>query len=449
MPFMLSARPQLERSQLITWYRRNRQRSRSLFDLLTGDEAYYSRPISLRHPLVFYEGHLPAFSFNTLVKRGLGGASIDPQLETLFARGIDPDASSAPDAADGAGLWPAQSVVRAFADEADARVIAALANAVLEVPGHPLLDRAEAVFTVLEHEVMHHETMLYMWHRLPPRLKRAPSGHAPRVEGAPPREEWVEVPGGKATLGADREAIAFGWDNEFPACDAEVSGFAMARHKVTNAQFMEFVAGGGYDDQRWWTPEDWAWVRTEPVRHPAFWEREGDSWYWQGMFARIPLPPAWPVYVSHAEAAAFARWRGARLPSEAEFQRAAYGTPDGHERRFPWGDEDPDSSRGTFDFTSWDPQPVGAHPAGRSAWGIDELVGNGWEWTGTTFAPFPGFRPMASYPEYSADFFDGDHFVLKGASPGTGRELLRPSFRNWFRRRYPYVYASFRCVRDL
>jgi formylglycine-generating enzyme required for sulfatase activity len=152
--------------------------------------------------------------------------------------------------------------------------------------------------------------------------------------------------------------------------------------------------------------------------------------------------------VSHAEAAAYATWRGARLLSEAEFQQAAYGTPDSGRRIFPWGDEPPTIRHGAFDFASWDPAPVGSHPAGRSAWGIDDLVGNGWEWTSTVFSPFPGFRRMASYPQYSAEFFDAAHVVLKGASPATARELLRPSFRNWFRPHYPYVYATFRCARD-
>jgi formylglycine-generating enzyme required for sulfatase activity len=164
------------------------------------------------------------------------------------------------------------------------------------------------------------------------------------------------------------------------------------------------------------------------------------------MFDLIPLPQAWPVYVSYAEAAAYARWRGARLPSEAEFQRAAYGSPNG-EREHPWGSEAPSRAHGVFDFSSWDPEPAGSHPAGRSAWGVEDLVGNGWEWTNTPFAPFTGFQAMSSYPEYSADFFDGDHYVMKGASPATAGELLRPTFRNWFRPRYPYVYTTFRCVK--
>jgi len=151
--------------------------------------------------------------------------------------------------------------------------------------------------------------------------------------------------------------------------------------------------------------------------------------------------------VSQAEASAYARWRGARLPSEAEFQRAAFGTPDGDVRQHPWGNDRPEEKRGVFDFAAWDPEPAGTHPAGQSAWGVEDLVGNGWEWTSTVFGPFPGFRPMPSYPEYSADFFDGEHFVMKGASPATAQELLRPTFRNWFRARYPYVYATFRCVR--
>jgi formylglycine-generating enzyme required for sulfatase activity len=189
-------------------------------------------------------------------------------------------------------------------------------------------------------------------------------------------------------------------------------------------------------------------VRQEELAHPLFWERDEGGWWWRGMFDRVPLPDHWPVYVSQAEAAAYARWRGARLPTEAEYHRAAFGTPAGDERRHPWGSEPPEARHGVFDFTSWDPEPAATHPAGDSAWGIADLVGNGWEWTSTVFAPFAGFRPLPSYPEYSADFFDGEHMVMKGASPVTSAVLIRPSFRNWFRTRYPYVYATFRCVTD-
>jgi gamma-glutamyl hercynylcysteine S-oxide synthase len=451
----VSAHAELDRDALIGWYRRNRERSRALFDLID-EEAYYSRPIALRHPLVFYEGHLPGFSFNTLVKKGLGGPSVDPRLETLFARGIDPHETSGGSSRQSQGIssqsvsshqsqWPDRATVRTFADEADRRVLAALQHAAIAQAGHPLLDRAEAVFSILEHEAMHQETLLYMWHRLPFEQKRKPAGYRPRISGSVPIQEWIDVPAGRATLGVDREATPFGWDNEHPAHAVDVEAFAIDRHDTTNASFLEFVDAGGYQQEQWWRAEDWRWVQTERVAHPLFWERHGDAWHWRGMFDLIPLPLSWPVYVSYAEAAAFARWRGARLPSEAEFQRAALGSPSG-ERRHPWGDAAPSSEHGVFDFASWDPEPAGTHPKGRSAWGADDVVGNGWEWTSTVFAPFAGFRAMSSYPEYSADFFDGEHLVMKGASPATARDLLRPTFRNWFRPRYPYVYATFRCV---
>ena len=167
------------------------------------------------------------------------------------------------------------------------------------------------------------------------------------------------------------------------------------------------------------------------------------------MFERVPLPHDWPVYVTWDGAQAYADWRGRALPTEAEFHRAAYGTPNGHERCYPWGDALSGRPPANFDFVRWDPQPVGMHPEAASAFGVNDLVGNGWEWTSDVFAPFEGFTPMASYPEYSADFFDGSHYVLKGASPATARGLVRPGFRNWFRPRYPYVYATFRVVKDL
>jgi formylglycine-generating enzyme required for sulfatase activity len=409
---------------LLSRFERTRQRSRALFDLIA-EEAYYSQPISLSHPIVFYEGHLPGFSFNTLVKRALGRPSIDPALEALFARGIDPHDQGGPNGSHPM-RWPDRRTVQQFVAEADRQVSEALARDDLDRPGDPLLDRGEAAYAILEHEAMHQETLLYIWHRLPFDQKRRPAGYAPVLNGS---------------------AVPFGWDNEFPESRETVAPFLIQRHNVTNGRFLEFVDAGGYAQPAWWRPDDWDWVQRERIEHPAFWSREGGQWYWRGMFELLKLPLAWPVYVSHAEASAYAKWLGARLPTEAEFQRAAFGAPGDEERRHPWGEAGPAPDRGVFDFSSWDPESAGSHPRGASAWGVEDLVGNGWEWTGTVFGPFEGFRPMASYPEYSADFFDGEHFVMKGASPATSLEFLRPSFRNWFRARYPYVYASFRCVK--
>src|SRR6266571_4516003 len=385
--------PVLDRDQLIVWYQRNRRRSNAIFDLVA-DEAYYKRPIAQRHPLVFYEGHLPAFSFNTLVNRGLGQPSIDERLQSLFARGIDPSESD--HTSGNAVHWPERSDVRQFADEADRRVITALTHADLDQPGHPLLDRAEAAFAILEHEAMHQETLLYMWHRLPFEQKRKPSGYEPQVNGAAQRQEWIHIDGGSAVLGVDRSATPFGWDNEHPAYAVDVPPFSIERHDVTNEAYAAFIDAGGYTNAGWWRPEDHAWIRADGITHPQFWARIDGKFFWRGMFDLIPLPGSWPVYVSQAEASAYARWRGARLPAEAELQRAAFSTPDGDARQHPWGNERPDEARGVFDFASWDPHPAGSHPAGQSAWGIHDLVGNGWEWTGTPFGPFPGFESMPS-----------------------------------------------------
>ena len=269
---------------------------------------------------------------------------------------------------------------------------------------------------------------------------------APVTGGEPPRAEAVRVPAGRATLGVAPGELPFAWDNELPRMVVDVPAFSIDVHSVTNRDFLGFVEAGGYDREELWGEEGWRWRTENGVCRPVFWEERGGALFWRGQWEDVPLPSAWPVYVSHAEASAYARWKGRRLPTEGEYHRAAFGAPGGRERPLPWGDEPPDQTRGNFDFRHADPVPAGSHPAGASAWGVHDLVGNGWEWTSTVFGGFPGFEPLPSYPNYSADFFDGKHFVLKGASPATAKELVRRSFRNWFRGNYPYVYAKFRCV---
>lgn len=446
----------IDRRAAIDWYGRNRTRSRSIFDLID-PAAYYARPIALRNPIVFYEGHLPAFSIISLLRRGLGRPAVDQRLEDLFARGIDPDSEEAAVPRSGAQTtWPSREGVLAFADRADGAVVEALGGAEFHPDAlaelekvRPAMRRAQALYTALEHEAMHQETLLYMWHRLPYEQKHKLAGVKYEVRDVwlpPSGGRTITVPAGAATLGADRDRVTFGWDNEFDEHRVDVPAFDIDIHNVTNANFMELVNAGGYRNQTLWSEADWAWLQHEGLEHPTFWSRRDGQWFWRGMFQDIPLPASWPVYVSHAEAEAYARWKGRRLPTEAEYHRAAFGTPSGAERQFPWGDAPPDETRGNFDFHSWEPVPAGAHPAGASAWGVHDLVGNGWEWTSTVFAPFDGFAPMASYPEYSAEFFDGEHYVIKGASPATAKELIRRSFRNWFRPNYPYVYATFRTV---
>ena len=414
----------LDRDALVAWYHANRSRSADIFGLID-PAVYYDAPIPLRHPFIFYEGHLPAFSYITLVRNALGKPSVDRAFEDLFNRGIDPDSVAAAEE-HRRKPWPSRDAVAAFGRACDDAVVDALRHAKLDDPGVPDLVRAEAAFNILEHEEMHHETLLYIVHRLPPGSNRAPVGEVRDVVPAP--AEPVTIPAGIATLGADRGALRFGWDNEFERSEVEVGAFGLDVHNVTNGEYLAFVKAGG------------------PV--PQLWVESEGEWQLRVLGGLIPLPASWPVYCSNDQAAAFARWSGARLMTEPEYHRAAYGTPSGAERTQPWGANDVDASRGNFDFQRYDPEPVGSRPAGASAWGIHDLVGNGWEWTSTPFAPFPGFKPMASYPVYSAEFFDGEHIVMKGASPVTSRRLVRRSLRNWYRRGYPYMYATFRRAYD-
>jgi formylglycine-generating enzyme required for sulfatase activity len=286
-----------------------------------------------------------------------------------------------------------------------------------------------------------------MLHRLPYDRKNVPPV-ATRLALIPDVSTMMEVPAGPAMLGLFRNGDTFGWDNEFQRHWVDIPSFAIDRYKTRNSEYLEFMNSGGYDNRTWWSDADWLWKESNRISQPAFWRREDESqeWFWKGMLEEIPLPPDWPVYVSHAEASAYARWAGKTLPTEAQWQRAAYGASDGQCRKYPWGSKSPDGTRGNFNFENWDPVSVGAYPQSASAFGVEDTLGNGWEWTSAVFAPFAGFEPFPFYPGYSADFFDGKHFVIKGASMRTAACMLRPSFRNWFQPHYQYVYAGFRCV---
>lgn len=418
---MANAATGLDRWALLGQYRRNRARSAQVFDLVA-PEAFYSRPIPLRHPFVFYEGHLPAFSFLTLNERALGEHPLHAGYERLFERGIDPGTANDARGHDRAD-WPARPDVAAFARSCDERVERALLSASLTDPAVPRLVRGQSAFNILEHEQMHHETLVYIVHQLDREHQRPLA--QPHEDRTPPRNQMRAIDAGRATLGAAPDHLPFGWDNEFGRHEVDVPAFEVMTYPVTNADWERYVEDGG-------TP-------------PPFWVRRDRQWLLRCVFEDIALPRSWPVYVSHRQASSYATWAKMRLPTEAEYHRAAFSSPGG-ERAFPWGEALPDGRHGNFGFRRFDPQPVDAHPDGASAWGVHDLVGNGWEWTSTPFGPFPGFEPMASYPQYSADFFDGRHFVLKGASPVTADGLIRRSFRNWFFDDYPYMYAKFRCV---
>jgi iron(II)-dependent oxidoreductase len=317
--------------------------------------------------------------------------------------------------------------------------------AALDLGDERFAETARLLNVAIEHRLMHAETLAYMLHQLPTDRKIAHADQ-PEPRSAPATRRMVRIPAGTATLGLRRDAGVFGWDNEFEENRVELPEFQIDAYKVTNGEFLEFVSSGGYQDRSLWADADWNWLQSSGTSRPAFWVLRDDQVFLRTMFDEMPLPLEWPVYVSHAEASAYARWAGKELPSEAGWHRAAYGTPQGSERTFPWGDHAPEPGHGNFDFARWDPAPVAAYPAGASAFGVEGLLGNGWEWTSTIFGPFPGFEPFAFYPGYSANFFDAQHYVMKGASARTAACFLRRSFRNWFQPHYPFVYAGFRCV---
>ena len=415
-------------------------------------DAWLAQPIVLRHPFLFYLGHLPAFAWNHVCASLLERPAFNAAFDDLFSRGIDPDVDDPTrchDHPDVPASWPAVGEVLAYRDRVRAAVLESV-DAVSERRSTHLMAKEDRVFSmVIEHEEMHQETLLYMLQRLPFERKVRPAWLPPYVLGPGRPGSKVEIPPGIATLGAAFDDLAFGWDNEFSAHEVFVPGFAMDATAVTNGQFLGFVESGGYDRRDLWNDEDWEWIRHEHRSHPTVWERQGDRWVYRTLFDLIPLDAVrdWPVYVSLAEARAYARWQGGRLPTEAEFHRAAFGDMVSAARPFPWGAAMPGAQHGNFDFQRWAPTPVGSHPEGASAWGVHDLIGDGWEWTETPFTGLPGFEPyIPAYPGYSADFFDGKHYVLKGASWATARDLVRPSFRNWFQAHYPYVFAKFRCV---
>ena len=427
------------RPRLMARWQHARAVTDALFSSLDED-TLYQRPIAERHRIVFYVGHLEAFDWNLLTHRRTVAAPFNTGFNQLFAFGIDPVGTGLPQ--DLPEDWPGLADILAYRQTVRETLDAFIDTLPMSWPGpwaggggrH--FDAACLLNVAIEHRLMHAETLAYMLHRLPVGSLRTPAsdrGLQP-VQTAPVAPGMVHIPQGRVVMGESRENVeAFGWDNEFPAQEVNVPAFDIDRHMVTNGQYLEFMTDGGYERAEFWQPDDWAWREAHGIRQPVFWRCDRGGWWLRAMHEELPLPLDWPVYVSHAEAQAYARWAGKALPSEAQWLRAATGCP-------PWP-----SSACNADFHRWDPEPVQA--AGQvSDFGVAGLFGNGWEWTSSLFAAPEGFEAFPFYPGYSRDFFDGRHFVLKGGSPRTAACMLRPSFRNWFQPHYQHVYAGLRCV---
>ncbi len=373
-----------------------REQTDELFGLVRPD-SLYERPIPERHRIIFYIGHLEAFDWNLIARYALDRPAFHSSFDHLFAFGIDPPPGKLPQ--DVPGDWPAFSEVERYCRRTRDEI-----DEMLEHVPEQLLHVA------VEHRLMHAETFAYILHNLAYERKLAPFSTPPAAAEADRPLRFQEIAAGNADLGL-AAGDAFGWDNEFGAHTMPVDAFSIATNKVTNGEYLAFVREG--------------------AAAPFFWTEHSGRWFYRGMFSEYPLPLDCPVYVTLAEAQAYAKWRGMRLPTEPEFHRAASFA------------SAPSPKNDNFDFQHWDPIPVPA-----SSGKLEQLTGNGWEWTSTPFAPFPGFEPFPFYKNYSEPFFDGQHFVLKGASPRTAGCFARPSFRNWFRPEYPYIYATFRLVKS-
>lgn len=417
-----------QRSQLLSRLHDARAQTDTLFGIVK-PEFLFERPISERHRLAFYIGHLEAFDWN-LLSAPLGLSSDREILDKLFAFGIDPVDGALPN--DMPSDWPPLETFFLYRDQTRAELDATLDRG---DRGADDLRIDQLLHVAIEHRQMHAETLSYLLHQLPFQAKRGSTTRKDRaIRVFTP--QTVRIAAGSTKLGLSAASGEFGWDNEFEAHSVDVPSFVIDKYKVTNARYLAFVNDGCYSRREFWNDEDWEWKTAHAIQYPAFWRRQNDAWFWLSMFDDISLPLDWPVYVSHAEASAYARWAGRTLPTEAQWQRACFGAEDIAAIAEVTGNAP------CFDpLAVDDPKLVTPGP-----FPVIGMRGNGWEWTSSVFAPFAGFRPLDFYPGYSKPFFDGKHFVLKGGSVRTAASMLRPSFRNWFQPHYPYVYAGFRCV---
>ncbi|MEX0657827.1 MAG: ergothioneine biosynthesis protein EgtB [Egibacteraceae bacterium] len=417
-----------------------RRVTHALLEPLDDDEVH--RQVDpIMSPLVWDLGHIGTFEQLWLL-RALGeDAGWDPRLAALYNPFDHPRATRA-----GLPILPRAEAV-AYLDEVRGDALRVLRHDGLD-PDDPLRAGGFVYHLVAQHEAQHQETMLQALNlrRHAPAYPPAAARHLP-----PPRPvddaDRVTVPGGRFVMGA---TLTGAYDNERPAHPVEVGTFALDRFPVTNRRYAAFVAAGGYDRPELWTARGWAWRSERGHRWPQGWLPSAEQGWMRRRFGHVePLDPHEPVqHVSCYEAEAFATWAGGRLPTEEEWEKAAAWDPcAGRARTYPWGDAPPTPARANLDRRAWGPAPVGSYPTGASAYGIEQMVGDGFEWTTSGFDPYPGYTTFP-YPEYSEVFFGGDYRVLRGASWATRPTLARASFRNWD---HPYrrqIFAGLRLAYD-
>ncbi len=415
-------------------------RNRSL-DLLepVDPDALARQHSPLMSPLIWDLAHIGNYEDLWLL-RALGDPGVGPQHDDTYdafrhARKDRPGLALLDEAG-----------ARRYLQDVRQRALDRLDGVDLEVdPAHPLLAGGFVYGMVVQHEHQHDETMLATLNLM------AQPGYRPAVVPAPvpaapvPGEVLVEA--GPFVMGTDDEPWAY--DNERPAHEVDLAAFWMDAAPVTNGEYAEFIDAGGYHDPAWWDPKGWAWRQDADLRHPQFWARPGREWCRTRFGFHEPVPAGEPVqHVCWYEADAFARWAGKRLPTEAEWEKAASWDPvSARKRRYPWGDAPPTGHHANLDQRHFGPAAVGAFPAGASAYGCAQLIGDVWEWTASDFQPYPGFVAYP-YREYSEVFYGPDYKVLRGGSWATHPSAVRTTFRNWDYPNRRQIFAGFRCARD-
>ncbi|AUS80569.1 ergothioneine biosynthesis protein EgtB [Actinoalloteichus sp. AHMU CJ021] len=416
---------------------RARRRTRYLTEAVDdGDLRRQHSP--LMSPLVWDLAHVGSQEELWLVRDVGGRVPLRPDIDDLYDafRHARADRPALP------LLSPVEA--RGYVASVRAKVLDVLAGVPLR--GRRLVADGFAFGMIVQHEQQHDETMLAT-HQL---RSGEPVLTAPPVPGpsVPPGPDEVLVPAGTFTMGTSVEPWAL--DNERPGHPVRVPAFHLDTKAVTNARFVEFIEDGGYERPELWSEEGWAACLASALRAPLFWRRDGDGRWWRRVFGRWePVSPEEPVvHVSFHEAEAFATWCGRRLPTEAEWERAARFDPrSGETRRYPWGDEAPTDRHANLGQRHLRPAPAGAFPAGTSPLGVHQLLGDVWEWTSTPFRGYPGFAAFP-YREYSEVFFGEEYRVLRGGSFGTDHAVARATFRNWDYPGRRQIFAGFRCARD-
>ena len=414
-----------------------------LFDMVDETHLHDSPGFGFR-PIIWHLAHIGVFEAYWLIQKMQGMSAPDERYERIF----DPINTPREESKN----LPTRAEMEAFLARVRERVLDYLNQASFDTNDQLLRD-AYVFRLVLEHEYQHQETLTYLLQMLAPSLKSRiilepdPYDNASLTSISPIRD-MVIVDAGPFVMGSVWNSFAY--DNEYPAHTIDLAAFKIDRLLTTNDEYRHFVNEGGYDTREWWSDEGWEWRKRESWTNPLYWISKDRGWHMQTMFDEKVWEPEHPVTgVSWYEAEAYARFMRKRLPTEAEWEKAAsWDAIRNRKRRFAWGDEEPNPSLCNFHERFGGTTAVGSFPDGASGYGVLDMTGNVWEWTNDSFAGYPGFKYFP-YPEYSETWFDGDHRVLKGGSWTTRAPLLRTSFRNFFRRHFRIGFAGIRLAIDV